>query len=36
MNKHLTSDMADANELQRVIRLTGFFNIKKMAVDFCS
>ena len=30
MNKRLTTDMADANELQRAIRPTGFFNIKKM------
>ena len=36
MNKHLTTDMADANELQRAIRPTGFFNIKKIAADFCS
>ena len=28
--------MADANGLQRAIRPTGFFNIKKMAADFCS
>ena len=35
MNKHLTTDMADANGLQRAIRPTGFFNIKKMAADFC-
>ena len=28
--------MADANGLQRPIRPTGFFNIKKMAADFCS
>ena len=26
MNKRLTSDMADANGLQRAIRPTGFFN----------
>ena len=36
MNKRLTTDMADANGLQRAIRPTGFFNIKKMAADFCS
>ena len=36
MNKRLTTDMADANGLKRPIRPTGFFNIKKMAVDFCS
>ena len=36
MNKHLMTDMADANGLQRAIRPTGFFNIKKMAADFCS
>ena len=29
MNKRLTTDMADANGLQRAIRPTGFFNIKK-------
>ena len=28
--------MADANGIQRAIRLTGCFNIKKMAADFCS
>ena len=28
--------MADANGLQRAIRPTGVFNIKKMAADFCS
>ena len=28
--------MADAIGLQKAIRLTGFFNIKKMAADFCS
>ena len=28
--------MADANGLQRAIRPSGFFNIKKMAADFCS
>ena len=28
--------MADANGLQRAIRHTGFFNIKKMGADFCS
>ena len=36
MNKRLMTDMADANGLQRAIRPTGFFNIKKMAADFCS
>ena len=36
MNKRLTTDMADANGLQRAKRPTGFFNIKKMAADFCS
>ena len=38
MNKRLTTDMAAANGLQRAIRpdKTGFFNIKKMAADFCS
>ena len=36
MNKCLMTDMADANELQRAIRPTGFFNIKIMAADFCS
>ena len=36
MNKRLTTDMADANGLQRAIRPTGIFNIKKMAADFCS
>ena len=36
MNRRLTTDMADANGLQRAIRPTGFFNIKKMAADFCS
>ena len=30
------TDMADANELQRAIRPTGVFNIKKTAADFCS
>ena len=30
------TDMADANGLQRAIRPTGFFNIKKIAADFCS
>ena len=34
MNKRLTTDMAHANGLQRAIRLTRFFNIKKMAADF--
>ena len=28
--------MADASGLQRAIRPTGFFNIKKMAADFYS
>ena len=28
--------MAGAKGLERAIRLTGFFNIKKMAADFCS
>ena len=36
MNKCLTADMADANRLQIAIRPTRFFNIKKMAADFCS
>ena len=36
MNKRLTTDMADANGLQRSIGPTGFFNIKKMTADFCS
>ena len=36
MNKRLMTDMADANGLQRAIRPTGFFNIKKTAADFCS
>ena len=36
MNKHLMTDMADANGLQRAIRPTRFFNIKKIATDFCS
>ena len=36
INKRLTTDMADANGLQRAIRPTGFFNIKKMAADFCN
>ena len=36
MNKRLTTDMADSNGLQRAIRPTGFFNIKKMAADVCS
>ena len=36
MNIRLTTDMADANGLQRAIRPTGFFNIKKIAADFCS
>ena len=36
MNKRLMTDMADANGLQRAIRPSGFFNIKKMAADFCS
>ena len=36
MNKRLTTDMTDANGLQRATRPTGFFNIKKMAADFCS
>ena len=34
MNKRLTTDMADANGLQRAVRPTGFFNIKKMAGRF--
>ena len=33
-NKRLTTDMADANGLQRAIRPNGFFDIKKMAADF--
>ena len=36
MNKRLTTDMADANGLQRAVTPTGFFSIKKMAADFCS
>ena len=36
MNKRLTTDMAEANRLQRAIRPTGVFNIKKMATEFCS
>ena len=32
----LMTDIVDANGLQRAIRPTGFFNIKKMAADFCS
>ena len=36
MDKRLTADMADVNGLQRAIRPTGFFNIKKMAADFFS
>ena len=36
MNKHLATDMADANGQQRAIRPTAFFNIKKMAAEFCS
>ena len=36
MNKRLTTEMADANGLQKAVRPTGFFNIKKMAADFCS
>ena len=36
MNKRSTTDMAYANRLQRAIRPTGFFNIKKMAADYCS
>ena len=36
MNKHLTTDMADANGLQRAIGPIRFFNINKMATDFCS
>ena len=36
MNKGLTIDMVDANRLQRAIRPTRFFNIKKMTADFCS
>ena len=36
MNKRLTTDMADANGLQRAIRPTRFFNIRKTAADFCS
>ena len=35
MKKRLSTDMADANELQRAIRPI-FSNIKKMAADFCS
>ena len=33
MNKRLTTGMADANGLQRAIRPTRFFNIKKMALQ---
>ena len=36
MNKRLTTDMADANGLQRAIRPTEVLYIKKMAADFCS
>ena len=36
MNKCLTTDIADANRLQRAVRPTRFFNIKKMAADCCS
>ena len=36
MSKRLTTDMADTNGLQRAVRPTGFFNIKKMAADLCS
>ena len=36
MNKRLSTDMVDANGFQRAIRLTRFFNINKMASDFCS
>ena len=36
MNKRLTTDTADANGLQRAKTPTGFFNIRKMAADFCS
>ena len=36
MNKRLTTDMADASALQIAIRPTRFFNMKKMAADFCS
>ena len=36
MNKRLMTNMADTNGLQRAIRPTRFFNIKKMATDFCS
>ena len=36
MNKHLATDMADANGQQRAIRPTAFFNIKKMVAEFCS
>ena len=32
MNKRLTTGMANANGLQRAIRPTRFFNIKKMAL----
>ena len=35
-NKRLTTDMANANGLQRAIRPTGFFNIETLAADFCS
>ena len=36
MNKRLATEMAVTNGLQRAIRPTGFFNIKKMAANFCS
>ena len=36
MSKCLMTDMADANRLQRAVKLTGFFNIKKMATDFAA
>ena len=36
MNKRLTTGMADANGLQRAMRPARFFNIKRMAADFCS
>ena len=36
MNKRSTTDMAYVNGLQRAIRPTGFFNIKKIAADICT
>ena len=34
MNKRLTTEMADANGLQRAVRPTGFFNINKILLRF--